>query len=48
MIDSNKLKKDNRALKRALKNILNYTGGWDLTDPKHPIVKAQKALKCAS
>lgn len=28
----------------ALEQLLNYTGGWDLTDPKHPIVIARTAL----
>jgi len=34
-----------RALKRALKNLLNYTGGWDITDKRHPIYKARVVLK---
>jgi hypothetical protein len=28
----------------ALEQLLNYTGGWDLTDPTHPIVIARTAL----
>lgn len=28
----------------ALEGLLNYTGGWDLKDPEHPIVKARVAL----
>lgn len=32
-------------LEEALQELLQYTGGWDLTDPKHPIVKARKALE---
>jgi hypothetical protein len=26
----------------ALEELLQYTGGWDLKDPNHPIVKAIK------
>ena len=28
----------------ALQNLLNYTGGWDLKDPEHPIVAARAAI----
>jgi hypothetical protein len=28
----------------ALEQLLNYTGGWDLKEPKHPIVIARNAL----
>lgn len=28
----------------ALEQLLNYTGGWDLKDPEHPIVIARTAL----
>jgi len=31
----------------ALRGLLNYTGGWDLTQPDHPIVIARKALEFA-
>lgn len=40
-----KLTKKEIALRRALRNLLNYTGGWDLTDKSHPIVQARKALE---
>lgn len=35
------------ALGTALIELLQYTGGWDLTDPEHPIVKARLALERA-
>lgn len=28
----------------ALQRLLEYTGGWDLTDPDHPIVQARAAI----
>ena len=28
----------------ALRELLNYTGGWDITDEDHPIFKARAAL----
>jgi hypothetical protein len=31
-------------LRRALRDLLNYTGGWDVSDPDHPIVRARNAL----
>lgn len=31
-------------LEEALRELLQYTGGWDIKDPKHPIFKARKAL----
>jgi len=30
--------------KTALQDLLNYTGGWDITDKDHPIFKARAAL----
>lgn len=29
----------------ALRELLNYTGGWDITDEDHPIYIARKALE---
>jgi hypothetical protein len=31
----------------ALVELLQYTGGWDMTDENHPIVKARRALERA-
>jgi hypothetical protein len=31
-------------LEEALRELLQYTGGWDIKDPKHPIFKARRAL----
>ena len=31
--------------KAALHDLLNYTGGWDLTDEEHPIYKARMVLE---
>lgn len=31
--------------KKALQELLEYTGGWDLTDEEHPIYKARMVLK---
>ena len=31
----------------ALTQLLQYTGGWDLKDPNHPIVIARTALERA-
>jgi hypothetical protein len=31
--------------KTALQELLNYTGGWDVTDESHPIYKARKLLE---
>lgn len=31
--------------KQALQELLNYTGGWDITDENHPIYKARKVLE---
>ena len=28
----------------ALRELLNYTGGWDITDENHPIFKARAVL----
>lgn len=33
-----------RQTRRALRGLMNYVGGWDEKDPKHPIRKAMKAL----
>ena len=35
-------------LTTALNDLLNYTGGWDLTDPEHPIVKARAVIAKAT
>jgi hypothetical protein len=32
-------------LAAPLLGLLNYVGGWDLTDPQHPIVIARKAYE---
>lgn len=37
----------NAGVTDALSELLQYTGGWDLKDPEHPIVKARHALECA-
>lgn len=34
-------------LVEALRGLLNYTGGWDITDTSHPIYVARKALERA-
>jgi len=31
--------------KTALQELLEYTGGWDITNEEHPIYKARMALK---
>jgi pyruvate/2-oxoacid:ferredoxin oxidoreductase beta subunit len=31
--------------KEALQDLLNYTGGWDITDKEHPIYKARMVLE---
>jgi hypothetical protein len=33
------------ALQDALRSLLDYTGGWDMTDPTHPIVAARTVLQ---
>jgi hypothetical protein len=30
---------------QALRDLLDYTGGWDLEDEAHPIVRARRALE---
>lgn len=32
----------------ALQGLLQYTGGWDLTDPTHPVVIARAAIAKAT
>ncbi len=34
----------NSGIVEALEQLLNYTGGWDLKNPEHPIVIARTAL----
>ena len=31
--------------KKALQELLEYTGGWDITNEEHPIYKARMVLK---
>jgi hypothetical protein len=31
--------------KKALQELLEYAGGWDITDEEHPIYKARMVLK---
>lgn len=33
------------SLARALRELLGYTGGWDVVDAAHPIFKARKELE---
>jgi hypothetical protein len=34
-----------REVLAALREILNYIGGWDLKDPNHPIVKTRELME---
>jgi len=43
--ERDRLSKDNEVLRKALRQLLDYTGGWDLTQKDHPIVIARKALE---
>lgn len=38
------LEDDKRVLVSALEGLLEYTGGSDLVDPRHPIVRAHAAM----
>jgi len=36
---------DETGYKKALQELLEYTGGWDLTNKEHPIYKARMVLE---
>lgn len=46
--ERDKARRERDTLRDALRELLNYTGGWDLPDEAHPIVQARKALEAVT